>query len=285
MNSNDRGGSFRLSVGFIILWVLLPLAAGYLLSLVVVPKPKIGIIRIQDEIWSLNVNTAINLLTKAKKDDTIKAVVLEIDSPGGEVAASESLYYEVLNLRGAKPVVASVDGMAASGAYYMAVAADFIYAKPSSLVGNIGVISFLPSPSFADEDLLFTGPFKFVGASRDSYIRQMEMSKEGFLEAVTTRRGERLKVDRQTLSQGEAYIGMRALDLGLIDSLGSISDAVEKAASQAGLTTYQVVEIGRVSPIDLWPDAGVSNKGQRLDSELPPGIYYLYLGLKERVIK
>lgn len=278
MDSNDRRGSFRLSVGFIFLWVLLPLVAGYLLSLVVVPKPKIGIIRLQDEIWSLNVNTAIDLLTKTRKDNTVKAVVLEINSPGGEVAASENLYYEVLNLREAKPVVASVDGMAASGAYFVAVAADFIYAKPSSMVGNIGVISLLPPPSFVDEDLIFTGPFKFFGGSRDSYIQQMEMSKEGFLEAVMTHRGERLKADRQTLSRGAIYIGMRALGLGLIDSLDSTSGAVEKAASQAGLRDYQVVNLGRISPIDmLLEDVGMNQKGQSLGSELPPGIYYLYL--------
>jgi ClpP class serine protease len=106
----------------------------------------------------------------------------------------------------------------------------------------------------------------------------MEMSKEGFLEAVITQRGKRLKADRQTLSRGEIYIGMGALGLGLIDSIDSTSGAVEKAASQAGLRDYQVVEIGRISPLDLlMEDAGMNRTGQLLGSKLPPGIYYLYL--------
>ncbi len=286
MNDKDRRTVLVSTIGFLLPWVLIPFLAGYLLSLALVPVPQVGIIRLEDEIWGSSAVETSALLAQAKENRAIKGVVLKINSPGGEVSASEGLYYEVLALRKVKPVVASVEGMATSGAYYLAVATDFIYATPSSTVGNIGLISLLPPPSFVDEQLLSTGPFKFYGGSRDSYIQQMEMSKEGFLAAVMAQRGEKLKADKETLARGEIYIGMRAASLGLIDALGSTSEAVEKAAHLAKIANYQVVDMGQVAPAPLLPlpsNVSANEEGRAPASDsgpasapLPPGIYYLY---------
>lgn len=286
MNDENQRTVLATTIGFLLPWVLIPLLAGYLLSLVLVPVPQVGIIRFEDEIWSSSAAKTSALLAQAKENRAIKAIVLKINSPGGEVSASESLYYEVLALRKVKPVVASVEGMATSGAYYLAVATDFIYATPSSAVGNIGLISLLPPPSFVDEQLLSTGPFKFFGGSRDSYIQQMEMSKEGFLATVMAQRGEKLKADKETLARGEVYIGMRAASLGLIDALGSTSEAVEKAAHLAKIASYQVVDMGQVTSESLLllpSDMSANEEGSApapdsgpTSTPLPPGIYYLY---------
>jgi protease-4 len=123
--------------------ILLPLLAGYLLALVLVPTPKIAVIRVEGEIWGSYTADISRALEQVGRDRAVRAVVLDVSSPGGEVSASEGLYFDLLKLREIKPVVASVDEMAASGAYYIACAADRIYAKPASMVGNIGVISIL----------------------------------------------------------------------------------------------------------------------------------------------
>jgi protease-4 len=233
---------------YVIAWGVTPLVIGLLLALVLVPAPKIGVIRFQGVIWAGSIDYVGDMIDAVSDDRSIRAVVLEIDSPGGDVTATEELYYRLLQLRAQKPLVATVDYLAASGAYYMAAAADRVYAKPASLVGNVGVISFLPSldeQRIADESYVSTGPFKFSGGSRGDYMRQIELAKLGFLEAVFVQRGDRLQIDRDTLASGEIYMGVQALDMGLIDALGANSEATESAADLARLRRYRVVDVNR----------------------------------------
>ena len=186
-------------------------------------------------------------MTTSQADRTIRAVVLEIDSPGGDVTATEEIYYRLLQLREHKPLVVTVDYLAASGGYYMAAAGDYVYAKPASLVGNVGVISFLPpvdQQRYTDEDYVSTGPFKFSGGSRGDYVRQIELAKAGFLESVFAQRGDKLQIDREALSSGEIFMGLQAVQLGLVDDLGANSEAVREAARRAKVAHY------RVKPID-----------------------------------
>jgi protease-4 len=270
--------AFLTVVGLVLILLL-----GYLLGLRLMPTPQIAVVRIEGDIWGLYTDYLRDSLRQAADDPAVSAIVLEIVSPGGEVTASEDLYFEILNLRETKPVVASIDEIAASGAYYVAAAADQIYAKPGSTVGNIGVISILPSPDLVDEQLFTTGPFKLSGGSQLAAIRQMEMLKDTFLEAILSQRADRLQVGPDVLSRGEVYLGLQAQQMGLVDEVGARGDAIAAAARLALVRHYEVVDRTPELPEEL---AFFGFKLERAMTatlvaapprNLPPGFYFRYL--------
>ena len=263
--------------------LLLMLVLGYFLSLYIVPSPQVAVVRIEGDIWGYYIAQVNDALEQAGNDPAVRAVVLDISSPGGEVTASEDLYYEVLKLREKKPVIASVGELAASGAYYVASAADLIYAKPSSAVGNIGVISFLPEPDLIDEVLITTGPFKLSGGSQVAYIRQMEVLKETFLAAILAQRADRLKVGPEVLSRGEVYLGLQAEQMGMIDEIGSKGDAIAAAALKAGIRHYEIIDLSPELPDeqDLFGfkfDTRLTAASVAApQAQMPPGFYFRYM--------
>jgi protease-4 len=268
-------------------WVLLPLGAGVLLAVYAVPVPRVAVIRFRGVIWDESVPYLAEMLERAADDRSIRAVVLELDSPGGDVTATEELYFRLLDLRRSKPLVVAVDYVAASGGYYLAAAGDDIYAKPASLVGNVGVITFLPSideQRVTDEDYIATGPYKFSGGSRGDYVLQIELAKLGFLEAVYSQRVEKLEVEPDQLASGEVYMGLQALQAGLIDELGSNSEAVKRAAELADLRAYEVVDLveavhGGQPPEEGWVPAGrLGSVLSGRDPDWRQRPYYLYPG-------
>ena len=273
-------------LGNLLLWgvvVLLVVIIGWWLSRSWLPQPAVGIIRVNTEIWSGSVELIQAQIEAAREDSSVKAVVVQLYSPGGEVVASQTLYLELQNLRREMPVVGSIDGMAASGAYYAAVATDPIYAKPSSAVGNVGVWAYIPDDLTVNDVILTSGPFKLTGSNRAEFLREVEGIKQEFLATVFSQRGERLKLSPAELSQGLLYPGREALHLGLIDRIGSQTDAIATAAEQAGIVHYEVVDLeARViedflenSPLWVkpWPGAADPVTGER---SLPHGIYLLY---------
>jgi protease-4 len=271
----------------ILVIIIIPLALGLFLAPRLVSESKIGVVRLNYDIAGLTVQDMLTQLEYAREDDSIKAVVMYINSPGGSAAYSEELFLDILNTRQEKPVIATVDLLAASGAYYAAAAADEIYAKPTSSIGSIGVIAVLPGPVFIDEDLLTTGPYKAFGGTRDSFMRQMEISKNAFLEAVQTGRGERLTADPTLLSRAEIFSGAQAEAMGLIDGLLSGDEAVQRAAELAGIKNYQVVELSELAFSDEKNDDGAREiyrsavvDPRRLwaaPKDLPAGLYYRYI--------
>lgn len=271
------------ATGILLLVVILPLALGYGLSLYLFPTPQIAVIRLEGDIWGSYTAYLSDALEEVRTDRAVRAVVLDIVSPGGEVTASEELYYDVLKLRESKPVVASVGEMAASGAYYVAAAADLIYAKPASSVGNVGVISYLPAEEQLDEELITTGPFKLSGGPQVDYIRQIELLKETFLAAILAQRQDRLQVGADVLSRGEIYLGMQAQQLGLVDRVGSQGDAIEAAAKLAKLRRYEVRDRSPQLPEELeaslYRFEGVVTAASvaALPEDFPPGFYYRYV--------
>jgi protease-4 len=293
MGEEPQGAAYSRAVRTIaygLVGLVLPLVLGTVLAFITVPVPQVGVIRFESVIWSGSIPYVAPMLERAIEDRRIRAVVLEIDSPGGEVTATEELYYRLLEVREHKPLVVTVDYLAASGGYYMAAAGERVFAKPASLVGNIGVISFLPSSDeqrFADEDYVSTGPFKFSGGSRGDYMRQIELAKRGFLEAVYAQRADKLQVDRTSLSSGEIFMGVQALRLGLVDELGSNSEAVRAAAEMAQIAHYQVLNVN-----DLVYGEGASEEMEAsldsLDALLDrdpawrQGLYYLYVEPERR---
>jgi len=265
--------------------VFLPLFLGYKLSLALIPTPQVAVIRIEGEIWGSYTAYVSQALEQVGNDPAVRAVVLDIVSPGGEVSASEGLYFDVLELREKKPVIVSVDEMAASGAYYIAAAADRIYAKPGSAVGSIGVIAVLPSNDLVDEQLITTGPFKLSGGAQVAYIRQMEALKETFLAAIMAQRADRLQVGPEVLSRAEIYLGLQAQQMGLIDALGSQTEAITAAAEMAHIRNYRLVD--RTPTLPDWFFWYASQQGANAPrtaatvaappENLPPGLYYRYV--------
>lgn len=272
------------------------LAAGIYFAPSIVPAPKVGIIRLEYDIFSLSTAEVTQQLAYARDNDDIHAVVLVINSPGGSASYSEELYLDVLNTRHEMPVLASIDLIAASGAYYMAAGAEEIYAKPTSFIGSIGVIASFGGPVFIDDQTLTTGPYKLFGGTSTGVVRQVEMAKYTFLDAVRIGRGERLVASLEELSRAEIYSGVQAQRMGLIDGLMGTDEVVQKAAAFAGLRNYEVVDLYPLTFPPTEPEenpappivsaifsAPISNyQPEPIDmarlwevpTDLPPGLYY-----------
>jgi len=261
-----------------LLWLILPLLIGVLIA-AAIPRPVIGLIRLNDAIYAYTARDMITQINYAMTHPEVRAVVLAFDSPGGTVVDTEAVYMELARLRAKKPVVTVINGMAASGAYYLSANSDYIYAKPTSLVGNVGVIGYLPSAPTILEEVISTGPYKLWGSPRDTEMRQIEMIKQGFYQAVTLGRGDRLQIGPELLLTGQIWPGTEALRFGLIDGLGTETDAFAKAAELARVWHYETA--------DLYNLAGITNPGVAFFLNTPegitlpypkePGIYMLYL--------
>jgi signal peptide peptidase SppA len=250
-------------------------------------RPAVAILRIEGPILSPDVTSVyVDEIGEALRNSSIKAVVLLIDSPGGEVTQVEHIYMELLELKKAKPLIASAIA-ALSGAYYIAVAADYIYALPSSAVGNVGVIAQWSPTQPISEQALETGIYKTTGFSRLSFPIEIGKVLDNFVSAVKLGRGNRLKISDTELRRAKVYIGTEAVSLGLVDEIGSPQKAVEKAASMANLTEYEVVDLSRGAAAALQSVKEELNSTMpawsALDLEMlsrinpPPAIYYLYL--------
>ncbi|MBE7533300.1 MAG: S49 family peptidase [Chloroflexi bacterium] len=279
----------RLIFTFIVV-IIVPLAVGIYAAPRAVPQPKVGVIRLYYEIFDLTAEEFKAQLAYARNDPSIKAVVIIINSPGGTANDSEEMYLDVLKTRQEMPIVASVDFLAASGAYYVAAAADEIYAKPGSAIGSIGVITFLPDTVFIEEDLLTTGPYKAFGGTRDGFSRRAETLKDVFVNAVAVGRGDRLLADFETLTRAEIFDGVTAQQLGMIDGMISTQEAIARAGALAGLRDYEVVELYPLTFMDDENPNALAYRPPQIDLErlwampadLPPGIYYRYIELPNR---
>lgn len=259
-------------------FVVLGLILGVAMAIPLIPQPKIATISIADVLLEQTyVDDILKALTHAREENSIEAVVLEIDSPGGYVVTTEQIYLEILRLRQKKSVVASVKNIAASGGYYVAVAANYIYAQPTSEVGSVGVRSSLPEPERLDETSLTTGLFKATGASKRKAIADLELVKQEFLSAVRSQRGSRLNISEEKLSQAELYFGVESLGYGLIDAIGTRTDAIEKAASLAGIRHYGMVELYIPQPISLIVFSSADWAKLKAQTGVVPIYYYLHL--------
>lgn len=222
-------------------------AIGYGLFFYALPaKPKIGVIDIPFTGISEDSAAIItSFLEYSRRNPEIKGVVIKMASPGGGASASEQLYHETARLRAEKPVVMVMNGMMASGGYMMALGVNHSYAKTSSLVGNIGVVAGTGPifPPQIPEQFAFSGPYKLTGVSRRDWISDLDMLKEAFVEMVVRERGDRLNISREELANGKLYTGMEAVALGLVDEIGSDTEAYDKVAELAGIRRYSLVNV------------------------------------------
>jgi protease-4 len=192
----------------------------------------------------------IEELEKHGDDSSVRALVLRIDSPGGTVVAAQEVYAAVTRLREEKkkPVIASIADVGASGGYYIACAADRIYANPGTITGSIGVIMEFPNVKELfgkigiSSTTIKSGEFKDTGnALRDMTSRERQVLQEliddvyrQFLSAVEAGRQLPPEVVRDA-ADGRIFTGQQAHGLGLVDELGDLTDAVEGAAEMAGI--------------------------------------------------
>lgn len=200
-------------------------------------------------------------LDLARDNDDIEALLVRIDSPGGTVTASDILYEELRRFKQDQgiPVVAQLMGVAASGGYYVAMAADEIVAQPTSVTGSIGVIfgsvniTGLLEKIGVEDQTLVSGSYKDAGSMLRTMTREEKRQLQSvlddmfgrFLDVVATGRSELPRETVEKLADGRIYSARQALEHGLVDRLGGLEDAVGVAEARAGISTSQVVTYHR----------------------------------------
>ena len=203
-------------------------------------------------------DSTARLLRQARLDDNIKAVVLQIDSPGGSAFASEVIRQEILQLRQAgKPVISSMSTYAASGGYWIAASTDKIIASPSTITGSIGVFGMfmtyensldylgIHSDGVGSTDIAGLSPARALSPAFGQILqRNVENTYGNFLSLVANARDMTVE-EVDTVAQGRVWIGEDALELGLVDELGELDDAVATAAEFAELENYDTVYVQR----------------------------------------
>ena len=232
-------------------------------------------------------------LQELADNSQVKAVVLRINSGGGDAYASEQIWRAVKELNKKKPVVVSMGGMAASGAYYMSMGAQYIMAQPTTLTGSIGIFGALPD--FSDLMTKKLG-FKYdeVKTNRNSAYASAGMSRPWSVEEITTMQnyvnrgynlfrkrvaeGRKMSTEQvEKIAQGRVWLGTDAKNIKLIDGFGGLSDAIDKAAELAHLSSYQAVEYPALAGwMEQLMDMAGGNKGTYLDEQLRLALGDLY---------
>jgi len=216
-------------------------------------------------------------LKKVEEDAAVKAIILRVESPGGEVAPCQEILEEIEKAKGSRPVVVSMGSMAASGGYYISCEADKIVALPGTLTGSIGVIAQIPSikglfDKLGIEMQTFTG-----GEHKDMYsgyrnltVEEQEMMQslvneyyDQFVETVAQGRGMSTETVKG-LATGQLYTGIEAKELGLVDELGGLDKAVEVAANLSGVVSPQV-KYYKPSPLSILQELFSANGGGLAD--------------------
>ncbi len=229
-----------------------------------VSKDKIAVIYAEGEIQygtdepgSISDKSYIKSLQKIRNDENIKAVVLRVNSPGGSAFTSEMIWRELERIKqSGKPVIASFGDYAASGGYYISSGADYIVAQPNTLTGSIGVFMMLPDATKLLNDKLgvrfdtikthelatgFSPVLKLSGKEKELLQESTIEIYDLFLERVS--KGRKLSLDStKAIAQGRVWTGRAGKQIGLVDELGNLDDAIRIAAEKAGLKDYKIAE-------------------------------------------
>ncbi|MEW6442446.1 MAG: signal peptide peptidase SppA [bacterium] len=209
-------------------------------------KRVLGLVEIRGLL--LSSKPYVDEIEKLRKIPSVKAILMRVDSPGGAVVPSQEIYEAVRRAREQKPVIASLGSVAASGAYYVASAADRIYANSGSLTGSIGVVMHvrniqgLLTKIGVSSSVIKSGQYKDVGSPFREMTPREEQFLQGvsddvygqFLDAVAAGRGtdrERL----EGLADGKIYTGRQAMELGLVDEIGGLQRAILDTGKRVGI--------------------------------------------------
>lgn len=234
------------------------------------------------------------MLDHFQTNDSIKAVVIRINSPGGAVVASDELSQQITQLAASKPVVISFGDVSASGGYYISAGASKILANPATITGSIGVIAQFPEITGLfntlgiDVRTFKSGQYKDIGsptrpmteAERAIIQSVVDQSYEQFISVVAAGRDMELDNVRR-IADGRILTGLQAQEAGLVDEMGNLEDAIEDASELAQVSDPTVVEYTSKSFIEqllsssinkISPTAQITNQ---LSPQLQPGLYYL----------
>ena len=198
----------------------------------------------------------IKTINKIHKDEDVKAVVLRVNSPGGSANASEQIWHAITTLQAkGMPVVVSMGDYAASGGYYISCCADYIYAEPTTLTGSIGIFGTVPNfkkireKVGVDMDMVTTNTY--AGMVTSMVMNGMNKNEQAIMQAMVERgydlftkrcaEGRDMTQDAiKAVGEGRVWLGKDAVNIGLVDELGNINSAIEKAAQLAELEAYQL---------------------------------------------
>jgi len=245
-------------------------------------QPKVGLIRIEGTITDYL--DTVSIISEATKDESIKAVVIDVDSPGGAVGASQEIYRTIEKSREKKPVIVSMGNVAASGGYYISAPANVIYANPGTITGSIGVIiqhvdvseilnkfgvKVNTIKSGANKDILY--PTKPLLPEQKALLEKTVMDVyDQFLDAIVRYRPIKKDV-LKSYADGRVFSGNEAKALGLVDKIGNIQDAILEAKKLGKLEEdAPVIELKPKKP--LLDELMNSKFGMK---KVRSGIYYM----------
>ena len=231
-------------------------------------------------------------LNELANDDDVKAVVLRVNSPGGSAVASEQIWHAIKQLKTKKPVIVSMGGLAASGGYMISAAADYIFAEPTTITGSIGIFGLVPNMTGLVSDKLGV---TFDGVQTNQYtdfetnlvftrdnaqeIKFMQTYVDRGYETFLGIVGDGRKMSRDQvheIAQGRVWLAKDALGIKLVDKLGSLDDAVKKAAEMAKLSEYHTKNYPEPATwIEQLMDMQ-EKRGTNLDAELRQTLGELY---------
>ena len=253
-------------------------------------QKKIGLVKIFDIIYSSE--EYVRQLQELRKDKTIGGVIVRVNSPGGGVAPSQEIYSEMMQFKKEhKPLVVSMGSVAASGGYYIASPATKIFASPGTITGSIGVIFQFPhyyellNKIGVKMTTIKSGKFKDIGnPNRDltekekEYLQQLlDNTHEQFIRDVSTARNMD-KEEMRKMADGRIFTGEQAAAMGLIDTLGSYSDAVSYLRYYCNLPEKAKIIEKKKQP-DFLKDVLTEGIGRYIPflnrPKIPPGCYFL----------
>ena len=222
---------------------------------------RVAVIKVKGAI--IEPDRIVSKIQKAKEDKSIKALVLRVDSPGGSVGASQEIYRALEDFKSSgKPLVVSMGNVAASGGYYISAPADLIFANPGTITGSIGVIvqhteikdlleklgirtTAIKTGKFKDT----LSPFRDLTPEEKEYLQKtIEDAYEQFLQAILKYRSKKISEQKlREIADGRVFTGRVAKELGLVDELGNLQDAINRAKQMAGVPEARVfyMEDGR----------------------------------------
>ena len=241
-----------------------------------------GEIVMDDEEGNIGNNFAKEI-AKVREDETVKAVVFRVNSPGGSVQAAAAIEREIDLLKACKPVVASYGAYAASGGYWISCGTEKIFSDKSTLTGSIGVFGLIPSFGKALKKNAYLNVFEVSthkhGAMADGMTPldpEEEAVMQGQIEHIYTDFVSRVSAGRNLsfeavdeIAQGRVWAGGDAIGIGLVDELGGLTDAIDYAATLAGLEKYRLVEYPAVTPMYNRLMASMNDDGAGQDIKTP----------------
>ncbi|WP_241983240.1 S49 family peptidase, partial [Halorubrum sp. GN11GM_10-3_MGM] len=222
------------------------------------PSDTVAVVEIEGPVTTSLADDVESELADVRANESVGAVVLKLDTPGGAPVASERMYKAVQRTSREMTVIASVQSISASGGYYAMAPADEIYVLPTSTVGSIGLNA--PAPRTTSTPLGPSGPDK-AGSNPTQTWAQQQTLADTFVNAMMAERGDEFEMPREEVAKADVYLGTKAVQNGFADEIGSLNEAIHAAATEEELGEYTVDtrETGGISgiPFLVRTDTGI----------------------------